>query len=108
MIRAADFLPDCSVNSNGGQDFELPMSERLLLRLFGDFPDYSRQEFEDIWKEVIDAEESDMLAYCRSKDIDVIGNDGRPVGGWRDIAVMLKAIECGLLTIQNRESEETP
>jgi hypothetical protein len=99
MIRAADYLPDHPANSNGGQDFELPVSERLLLNLFGDFPDYSRQEFEDIWKEVIDAEESDMLDYCRSKGIDVIGNDNKPVEGWRDIAVMLEAIERVLLTI---------
>jgi hypothetical protein len=108
MIRAVDFLPDYPANSNGNQDFELPMSERLLLNLFGDFPDYSRQEYEDIWEEVIAAEESDMSAYCRSKGIDVTGNDGKPVGGWRDIAVMLKAIERGLLTIKNKRNEETP
>jgi hypothetical protein len=105
VIRAADYLPDVQADSHDGQEFELPVSERILYGLFGTSPDYGNQQFEDIWQEVIDAEDADTVAYCLARDVDVIGDDGEKVPGWRDIAVMLKAIERGLLTLEESEGQ---
>jgi hypothetical protein len=105
IIRAADYLPAPKADSEVWQDFELPASEKILYGLFGTSPDYGNQQFEELWQEILDAEDADTVAYCRARGVDVIGNDGEEVPGWRDIAVMLKAIEHGLLTLE--ESEET-
>lgn len=40
-----------------------------------------------------------MIDFCREKGVDVIGDDGFPVSGWRDVAVMLKAIESGVVSL---------
>jgi hypothetical protein len=106
IIRAADYLPDTQAASQEGQDFELPVSEQILYGLFGASPNYDNQQFEDIWDEVLDAEDEDTTAYCLARGVDVMGNDGEEVPGWRDIAVMLKAIERGLVTLN--EIEEQP
>jgi hypothetical protein len=104
IIRAADYLPEPNSGSGGNGDFELPISEQLLLTLFGTSPDYNNQKFEDIWQEVMDAEDEDMIAYCLSRGVDVTVGGGEEVPGWRDIAVMLKAIDRGLIEKKVRET----
>ena len=108
IIRAADYLPKTNNDDGNGYDFELPVSEQLLYSLFGDSPDYSKRKFEIIWQKFIDAKDEDTIAYCLERGVDVIGDDGEPVGGWRDIAVMLKAIERGILKLKTKDSEERP
>ena len=102
IIRAADHLPkpntDCS-----GEDFCLTGTDQLLINLFGDRPNYNDQKFEDIWQEIFDAEDEVSIAYCLKQGVDVMDDDGEPVAGWRDIAVMLKAIEKGLLKVEGKE-----
>ena len=39
----------------------------------------------------------EMVDYCRSKGIDVLDDAKKPVPGWRDIAVMLKAVDTKLI-----------
>ena len=73
----------------------------MLISLFGAIPDYSNKKFEKLWQEVFDAEDKEIVAYCRGKGVDVLGKDKEPVAGWRDIAVMLKAIDSGLLKLNN-------
>ncbi len=76
-------------------------SERdgVLLRLFGDIPDYSNPEIELIWDEVLEAEPRKMFNYSLRRGIDLLDNDGVPVPPWRDIVVMLKCIDKGLLNV---------
>jgi hypothetical protein len=102
IIRAADYLPKPKNGDSDGYDYELPMSEHLLISIFGDSPDYSKRKFEKIWQKFIDAEDEDTIAYCLERGVDVIGDDGEPVDGWRDIAVMLKAIERGILKLDKK------
>ena len=101
IIRAADYLPEPEKDSDG-QDFAISSSEGLVYALFGDFPNYADQKYEAIWQEVFDADESGIVRYCLEKNVDVIGGDGKPVSGWRDIAVMLKAIDRGLLKLEDK------
>jgi len=102
IIRAADYMPEPKSGSGIEQDFGLPMSEQLLLNLFGDTPDYSNPKLEEIWQEVIDADDTDTINYCLAQGVDVIGDNSEPVTGWRDITVMLKAIERGLIKLEGK------
>jgi len=98
IIHAADYLPEPDTNA----DLEspcLPLSQGMLLNIFGDLPDYSDNRFEELWQEIFDTDEEEVIAWCLAKGVDVMGKDGEPVPGWRDIAVMLKAIEKGILEL---------
>lgn len=99
IIRAADYLPEPAGVSGNGESFALPASHRLLLNLFGDLPDYGDARFEAIWDELLDVSEADTVAYCRQRGVDIMGDNGRPVHGFRDVSVVLKAIETGLLAL---------
>ena len=57
----------------------------------------ARLNFEKLWQEVFNADEKEMVDYCRSKGIDVLDDAKKPVPGWRDIAVMLKAVDTKLI-----------
>ena len=107
IIRAADYLPKPKEDSGDLESFALPAPEQMIMGLFGDFPDYGDPKMEELWQAVFDSEEDDMIAYCLKRGVDVTGDDGKPVSGWRDIAVMLKAIEKGLLELQINGSEDT-
>jgi len=98
IIRAADYLPEPDESADL-ESMRLPQSQAMLLNIFGDMPDYTNKKFEKLWQEIFNAEENDIIAYCLEKGVDVMGNDGEPVSGWRDIAVMLKAIDKGLLEL---------
>jgi hypothetical protein len=63
---------------------------------------HARQENEELWREIFDAEDKDGISYCLEQGVDVVGDDGEPVGGWRDIAVMLKAIELGIVELADK------
>ena len=110
IIRAADYLPQRKNGGGGGFDYALPMSEQLLINLFGDMPDYSNPKHEELWQEIHNAEAESGIRYCLERGVDIIGDDGEPVDGWRDIAVMLKAIERGIIELADKadESEEAP
>ena len=97
VIRAADFLP----KESGGdpESFELSQSDKILFGLFGDTPDYSNPKIEELWQKIMDDENEDTIAYCLEKGVDVLDAAGTPVPGFCDIAVMLKAIEKGLLKL---------
>ena len=104
IIRAADYLP-----KPGGEDdgchFALPAADKLLLALFGGMPDYSNPKFEELWQEIHNAESESGTRYCLERGIDIIGGDGEPVDGWRDIAVMLKAIELGIIELADKTDD---
>jgi hypothetical protein len=104
IIRAADCLPEAKIESDPGS-YEIPQSDALLLALFGDTPDYSRPEFENIWQTILDADDKDTIAYCLEKGIDVLVKAGKPVPGFRDIAVMLTAIEKGYFKL-NKDGQK--
>ena len=101
IVRAADYLPEPKEDSDPGS-FQISRSEMILMGLFGGTPDYSKQKFENLWQKIMDAEDKDTIAYCLEKGVDVLDNDGKPVPGFRDIAVMFKAIEKGFLKL-NKE-----
>ncbi len=111
LIRAAAFLP--SQQEREQQDADImnasadPLSallysddrETVLYGIFGDLPDYGNPDMEMLWDEVLDADPEDVYEYCFRKGVDLFQDDGKPVPGWRDIAVMLKAIEKGILQL---------
>jgi len=100
VIFAADYIPERD-NSADLESPGLPQSHAMLLGIFGDMPDYSNDKFEELWQKIFDAKEKDIIAYCLKKGVDVMGKDGEPVSGWRDIAVMLKAIDKGIIKLAN-------
>ena len=98
IIRAADYIPE--KNSDGDlESYGLPESEAIVMGIFGDSPDYSDDKYEELWQIIFDEEDEDTIAYCLEKGVDVLDKDGEPVAGFRDIAVMLKAIEKGYLKL---------
>lgn len=99
VIRAVDYLPKKPELAEGTTDELVSETDGLTVRLFGSAPDYTQKEFEDLWQIVFDADEKEMVAFCRDKGIDVLDDDGFPVTGWRDVAVMLKAIDAGLISL---------
>ena len=100
VVRAEDYYPEPMEYGDYDPDsFHLPQDDLMLLGIFGDTPDYSKAEFEKLWQMVINADDSKMISYCLVKGIDVKTKDGKPVPGWRDIAVMLKAIDTGHLKL---------
>lgn len=110
LIRAASFLPSQEEKEQQMTDIAVaadPLSallysddrETVLYGIFGDVPDYGNPDMETLWDEVLDADPEDIYEYCFRKGIDLFMDDGRPVPGWRDIAVMLKAIEKGILQL---------
>ena len=54
---------------------------------------------EALWDDVLDADPEDVYEYCFRKGVDLFQDDGKPVPGWRDVAVMLKAIDKGILEL---------
>jgi hypothetical protein len=104
ILRVADFLPEPKAESDPGS-YEMPQSDALLLALFGDTPDYSRAEFENIWNSILDTDDKDTIAYCLEKGIDVLDKAGKPIPGFRDMAVMLAAIEKGYLKL-NKDGQK--
>ena len=99
VIRAVDYLPERPELAEGATDELVSETEGLTVRLFGAAPDYTQKEYEELWRTVFDADEKEMIAFCREKGVDVLDNDGFPVSGWRDVAVMLKAIDAGLVSL---------
>lgn len=99
VIRAQDYLPEKPELAEETNDELVSETDGLTVRLFGAAPDYSKKEFEDLWQLVFNADEKEMIDFCREKGVDVIGDDGFPVSGWRDVAVMLKAIESGVVSL---------
>lgn len=110
LIRAADYLPSESekaamAESVAGSADPLASllysddRDTVLYGIFGDIPDYENPDMETLWDEVLDADPEEIYEYCFKKGVDLFQDDGRPVPGWRDIAVMLKAIDKGLLEI---------
>lgn len=73
--------------------------EGLLLKLFGDLPNYSDPIFEDLWEEVLRKDPEDTFDFCLRKGLDVFDKNGKPVPPWRDIAVILLALDKGILDI---------
>ncbi len=110
IIRAASFLStqeekmrqmEALKNTNDPLSALLFSDDRdtVLYGIFGDIPDYDNPEMEDLWDEVLEEEPEEIYEYCFRKGVDLFDEEGRPVAGWRDIAVMLKALEKGLLQL---------
>ena len=110
LIRAAAFLPSQQEREQQAAEISVvadPLAallysddrETVLYGIFGDLPDYEDPEMETLWDEILDADPEDVYEYCFRKGVDLFQNDGKPVPGWRDIAVMLKAIEKGILQL---------
>jgi len=109
IIRAADYLPTPEQTENDSPDsFQMTRSDTVVFGIFGDAPDYSKGKYDRLWKKFHKSEDENTIAYCLEKGVDVMGEDGEPVPGWRDIAVMLKAIEKGWLklNIKNDKDDE--
>ena len=98
IIRAKDYLPEQEEGRGEGMREPMPSAGGLPVRLFGSAPDYTQKEYEDLWQSVLDADEQEMIAFCREKGVDVLDDDGHPVPEWRDVAVMLKAVDAGLVS----------
>lgn len=110
LIRAASYLPSQEEKLAQQKDIASaadPLSallysddrETVLYGIFGDIPDYGNPDMEILWDEVLEADSEEIYEYCFRQGIDLFQDDGRPVPGWRDIAVMLKAIERGILQL---------
>ena len=99
IIRAVDYLPKKPEIAEGTNDELVSETDGLTVRLFGTAPDYTQKEYEDLWQVVFNADEKEMIAYCREKGVDVLDDNGYTVTGWRDVAVMLKAIDAGLVSL---------
>ena len=101
IIRAEDYIPERTEHKDSGDTLSdsvgMSRDKIMLLNMFGEFPNYSDERFENIWQEFIDADPAEIVAYCLEKGVDVRCKDGIPVAGWYDIATMLKAIDTGLL-----------
>lgn len=98
IIRAADYEP--VLKESAADPLEDIGDVSIGAHIFGESPDYTDPKFEALWQEVFDADEGEMIAYCKEKGVDVVGDDGEPVTGWRDIAVMLKAIDKGFVELK--------
>ncbi|OPZ78509.1 MAG: hypothetical protein BWY78_00549 [Alphaproteobacteria bacterium ADurb.Bin438] len=84
------------------KSYEIIYSKRhegVLLSLFGDVPNYSDPVFEGLWDEVVSTDPEKVFDYCLQKGIDLFDKDGRPVPPWRDIAVILLALDKGIMDI---------
>ena len=99
VIRAVDYLPAPLPPVEGVDPIRTSETNGMVTRIFGAAPDYSKKAYESLWQEVFDADEGEMTAYCRSKGIDVLDDAGKPVPGWRDIAVMVKAVDAGVVEL---------
>lgn len=108
LIHAALYVPTDEEKQkrteelkNNPMDGFLFLDDRdsVLYGIFGDIPDYENPDMESLWEEVLDADPEDIYEYCFRKGIDLFMDDGRPVPGWRDVAVMLKAIDKGYLEL---------
>ncbi|HBO59478.1 MAG TPA: hypothetical protein DD624_06180 [Alphaproteobacteria bacterium] len=110
LIRAASYLPseaEKQALQNDAAKSADPLSallyaddrETVLYGIFGDVPDYSNPDMEALWDEVLDEDPEDVYEYCFRKGVDLFQDDGKPVPGWRDVAVMLKAIDKGILEL---------
>lgn len=97
VIRAVDYVPTQPEIAEGSP--EEVETNGVVVAIFGAAPDYSQPEFEQLWQEVFDGDDQETIAYCLSKNIDVLDDDKKPVSEWRDIAVMLKAIDKGLISV---------
>ena len=104
IIRAADYIPKPS-GDDTGCDFALPMTDKLLLALFGSLPDYSDPKLDELWQSFHNAGAESGIRYCLERGVDIIGDDGESVDGWRDIAVMLKAIDLGIIKLADKTHE---
>ena len=104
IIRAEDYLPE-SKESGNSDSMQLSKTDIMLINLFGTKPDYSNRKFEKLWHKVFFSEDKDIISYCLEKGIDVLGKNEELVTGWRDIAVMLKAIDNGLLYWVKRKEQ---
>lgn len=98
IIKASSFLPkapDLPEDASPEQVMSAYVSPRdsVLLGLFGDLPDYDDERLEHLWKRVLDANELEMFAYAKGKGVDLMQEDGDPIDGWRDVVVMLQAID---------------
>ena len=110
LIRAASYLPSSREREQEAANIAAsadPLSallyaddrETVLYGIFGDLPDYNNPDMETLWDEVLDQDPEEVYEYCFRKGVDLFMDDGKPVPGWRDIAVMLKAIEKGYLRL---------
>ena len=99
IIHAKDYLSEKQNTADDKNHEPIATADDLAVRLFGTSPDYTQKEYEELWQLVINSDDNELIAFCREKGVDVLGDDGYPVSGWRDVAVMLKAIEKGLVSL---------
>lgn len=98
ILRAADYLvPDNAENVEPGNFAYAPNRERLVMRLFGETPRYGEADIRALYAEIDDEDPLAVYDYCRRRGVDVLDDSGTPVPPWRDIAVMLRARDRGLL-----------
>ena len=99
IIHAKDYLSEKQDVAEDASHEPTPAGDDLAVRLFGTSPDYTQKEFEALWQTVINADDDEMIKFCNEKGVDVLDDNGYPVSGWRDVAVMLKAIEAGIVSL---------
>ncbi len=100
MIRAAELVddtppplfPEDEVLAWPAND-----GDQLVLRLFGTLPDYSKAAIRALAEEVMASDPSDLFDWLVRHGIDVLDDDGQPVRGWRDIAILMLAADRGLI-----------
>ena len=77
IIRAADYEP--VLKESAADPLEDAGDVSIGAHIFGESPDYTNPAFEALWQEVFDADENEMIAYCKDRGIDVLDDDKQPV-----------------------------
>lgn len=114
VIKAIDYLPSEEdkkrkhevLSKSSELSYEGLMfsdeNEELLLKIFGDLPDYTDPKIDHLWEDIFNSEPQKVYEYCFAKGVDVLDHKGNPVPPWRDIAVMLKSIDKGYISLMNK------
>ncbi len=110
IIRVTDLLPSAEEiekerKSLEGLSPEQIMSEYmpndgrevLLIKLFGELPDYRDERINAIWTKFMEGGRDMAVAYCLSEGLDIGEHDGKVIKPWCDIATMLKASKLGIV-----------
>ncbi len=111
LIRVADLLPSAEEITAEKKEMEslspeqlmsgyVPSDgrEALLIKLFGELPDYRDERVNAIWTKFMEGGKDRAIAYCLSEGVDIRDYDSKTVKPWCDIATMLKGIKLGIIS----------
>ncbi len=101
LIQAADHIAEAApAPTDPDLRYEAqidPEYDGLLLNLFGMVPDYSNDALDQLYRATFEEDPINLYDECRRRGVEVLKEDGSPVVAWRDILVVLRAREAGVL-----------